>query len=152
MIPLMATRWGARFVGVWGWGFILGSLLGLQLSVLPLVEVIIWTLIFVPAHWLTFDRIPTGGSATGERSPVPARLFFCTYGVLLLLFVGNAIVSFATGRRLPAWFETTVLYYSGLVPPNVFNRQDLSMGDRWTVIERCVGRELGTCPVRRPGG
>jgi hypothetical protein len=38
MVPLMATRWGARFVVVWGWAFILVSLAVLQLSVLPLVE------------------------------------------------------------------------------------------------------------------
>ena len=152
MVPLMATRWGARFVEVWGWAFILGSLTGLQLSVLPLVEVIIWALIFVPSHWLARDRGPATNGAGGERSSVPAALFFCGYGVLVLLFFGNAIVSFATDWRLPPWFENTVLLYSGLVSPNVFNRQDLSMGDRWAVIERRDGEKWEFVPFDGPAG
>jgi hypothetical protein len=150
MIPLMATRWGARFVVVWGWAFILGSLADLQLSVLPLVEVVMWTLVFMPAHCLTRHGAPGTRQEGPERSS--AVLFFCAYGVLIVLFFGNAIASFATGRRLPPWFENTVLFYSGLVAPNVFNRVDLSMGDRWAVIERRDGEKWELVPFNGPVG
>jgi hypothetical protein len=153
MIPLMASHWGARFVVVWGGVFILTSLAGLQLSVLPLVEVIIWTLIFVPAQWLVRDHSnDSPPQCESDRSSIPAMFFFCIYGVLVLLFFGNAIVSFATGRRLPLWFENSVFLYTGLVAPNVFNRQDLSMGDRWPVIERREGDRWRLIPFNGTAG
>lgn len=48
-------------------------------------------------------------------------------------------------RELPG-FVSTVLFYSGLVAPDVFNRVDLSMGDRWAVIERRNGEKWELVP------
>jgi hypothetical protein len=87
-----------------------------------------------------------------ERSSAPALLFFCGYGVLLLFFFGNAVCLFVTGRRLSPWFENTVLFYSGLVEPDVFNHADLSMGDRWAVIERRDGERWDLVPFNGPAG
>jgi hypothetical protein len=155
MLPLVVTRWGARFVHLWGWAFIFGSLVGLQLSVLPAVEVIIWALIFSPARWFAFG----GGSITGNPALTHLRFraaaigIFCSgYGLLLLLFYINAITDFTLKRDLPGWIRNPVLYYSGLVAPNVFNQVDLTMGDRWPVLYRLDGEHRGMVPLNGPEG
>ena len=48
MIPLMFWRWGRHFVCLWGFSFFLISLLFIHLSYLPHIELVLWTLIFVP--------------------------------------------------------------------------------------------------------
>jgi hypothetical protein len=155
MLPLMLTRWGGRFVQLWGWAFILGSLVDLQLSILPVVEVIMWTLVFVPARW--FASI--GGALRAPNTPDFSSLrrfavgLFCgAYGLLLLAFYANAVAEFSLGLALGPWDKYPVLFYSGLVAPNVFNREDLSMGDRWPVIERLDGPDRGLVPLNGPEG
>ena len=152
MLPLMATRPGARFVHLWGWAFILGSLVDLQLSILPLVEVIMWALIFSPARWYAHtDRSDTAGNAPQWRTAAIGA--FCgTYAFLLLLFFFNAVTGFIFDRQLPGWVANRVLFYSGLVAPNVFNRQDLTMGDRWPVIERVDRSAPELVPFTGPDG
>lgn len=155
MLPLMFTRWGARFVHLWGWAFILGSLADLQLSILPVVEVIMWTLIFVPGRrFASVARTSTGEPApAASRLRTPAVSLFCGgYGLLLLFFFANAVTEFTLGRPMGAWNKYPVLFYSGLVAPNVFNREDLSMGDRWPVIERLDGPHRGLVPLNGAEG
>lgn len=155
MVPLVFTRWGLRFVRRWGWCFILGSLADLQLSILPVVEVIFWILVFVPAdRWGWLKRSPAQGTARAEFLPqkVWRGLFPVVLATLLLLYFGNAISGFVFNRRLPHSFENTVLFYAGLVAPNVFNREDLSMGDKWVVLERVEGAERYTIPLNGPDG
>jgi hypothetical protein len=159
MLPLMLTRWGARFVRLWGWAFILGSLADLQISILPVVEVIMWTLVFVPAGWFAFATSASGApadtplpvSSSGLR-PFAAGLFCGAYGLMLLFFFANAILEFTLSRPMGPTNQYPVLYYSGLVAPNVFNRADLSMGDRWPVIERLDGPHGGLVPLNGPEG
>ena len=151
MLPLMLTRWGARFAHVWGWAFILGSLAHLQLSILPVVELIMWTLVFVPAKWFApargfLTRAGTVVSSVRLR-PFAGGLFCGAYGIMLLFFYANAIVEFTLGRPMRSWDKHPALFYSGLVAPNVFNRADLSMGDRWPVIERLDGPHRGLVPL-----
>ena len=155
MLPLVMTRWGARFVHLWGWAFILGSLVDLQLSILPVVEVIMWMLIFSPARWFAgLGRSASGRSAqTSSRGRTAAISLFCGgYGLLLLLFFTNAISDFTLKRELPGWIRNPVLFYSGLAAPNVFNREDLTMGDRWPVLERLDGEHSGLVPLNGPEG
>ena len=156
MLPMMLTRWGARFVRLWGWAFILGSLAHLQISILPVVEVLMWTLVFVPGRWFAF----AGGASQGANArarlsrprPVAVALFCGAYGLMLLFFFANAIVEFTLGRPIGATNKYPLLFYSGLVAPNVFNRADLSMGDRWPVIERLDGVHRGLVPLNGPDG
>jgi hypothetical protein len=150
MLPLMLTRWGGRFVLLWGWAFILGSLADLQLSILPVVEVIMWTLVFVPAGWFAFAGGAPARAATSASSrlrPFAVGLFCGAYGLLLLAFYVNAITVFTLGLAIGNWDRYPVLFYSGLVAPNVFNREDLSMGDRWPVIDRLDGPHRGLVPL-----
>ncbi len=156
MLPLMFTRWGARFVRLWGWAFILGSLADLQLSILPVVEVIIWTLVFVPAGWFVSARVassPATPSASSRLRLLAVGLFGGAYGLLLPFYYGNAIAEALLRLPLPQVANNfPVLYYSGLVAPNVFNRADLSMGDRWPVIERLDGPYRGLVPLNGEAG
>jgi hypothetical protein len=140
MIPLMFTRWGSVFVHVWGWIFILGSVIDLQLTLLPFVEVVLWGMIFLPSRWF---HAPDGNKAVSPSRPnhsgdlgfAPA-VYAVGYGVLSLLFFTNAILGSTIGGSLPPWIANPVLHYAGLVAPNVFNTADLTMGDRWAVMTR----------------
>lgn len=156
MLPFMLTRWSARFVQLWGWAFILGSLADLQLSILPVVEVIMWTLVFVPSRWFALT-VTSSLRPCCPEFPSRSRRFaagvFCTaYAMLLLFFYANAITGFALGGPMVAANKYPALFYSGLVAPNVFNRTDLSMGDRWPVIERLDGPQRGLVPLNGPEG
>jgi hypothetical protein len=159
MLPLMFNRWGARFVRLWGWAFILGSLADLQISILPVVEVIMWTLVFVPAGWFASASSASGNPAavtlpvsSSRLRPIAAGLFCVAYGLMLLFFYSNAIAEFTLRRPMGATNKYPVLFYSGLVAPNVFNRADLSMGDRWPLIERLDGPHRGLMPLNGPEG
>lgn len=141
MIPLIFTRWGTVFVRVWGWVFILGSVLDLQLTLLPFVEVVLWAMVFLPSRWFF---APHGSGAVSACGPphgpgnlrLGARLYTASYGLLSLMFFTNAILGSTIGGSLPPWIGNPVLYYAGLVAPNVFNTTDLTMGDRWAVLTR----------------
>jgi len=158
MIPLMLSVWGAVYVRVWGWIFILGSVVDLQLSLLPFVEVVMWTTVFVPATWLAW----AGGKAQAPASAADslkwggsryrAAVFTAGYGTLSLLFFTNALLAVAAGRPQPAWYASAVLFYAGLGSPNVFNTLDLTMGDRWTVLTRIDGERSELVPFDGPEG
>lgn len=149
MVPLAATARGRRFVHWWGWVFILGSLADLQLSILPVVETLMWAFVFTPARWFAGrDRATLVEPAVTALPPraFATRLYCGVYGMLLVLYVGNGLARFTLARELPGWLNTAVLPLSGLVAPNVFNREDLSMGDRWVVLERADGALSGSVP------
>ena len=158
MIPLMLRGWGAVYVRVWGWIFILGSLVDLQLTLLPFVEVVMWTTVFVPATWLAWagGKAQAPASAAGSLqcggSRYRAAAFTAGYGTLSLLFFTNALLGVAAGRSLPAWVADPVLFYAGLVAPNVFNTMDLTMGDRWTVLTRIDAERSELVPFDGPEG
>ena len=50
MIPLIFFKWGRRYVVIWGMIFFLISLIGINLSYLPHVEILFWLLIFFPIN------------------------------------------------------------------------------------------------------
>jgi hypothetical protein len=143
MIPLILSRRGAAFVRTWGWIFIVGSLIDLQLTILPFVEAVLWTMIFVPARWLSgrmpahFPVVP--GTDKSYELRFPAIVYTAGYGLLSALFFSNAILGATIGRTLPHWISNPVLFYAGLVAPNVFNTADLTMGDHWAVLTRTDG-------------
>lgn len=150
MIPLIFTRWGTVFVRVWGWIFILGSVFHLQLTLLPFVEVVLWSMVFLPGRWFSAPAA-RAGLACGADQPRElgraALVYTAGYGLLSLMFFTNAILGFMTGGSLPLWIASPVLYYAGLVAPNVFNTADLSMGDRWAVLTRSDREHASLVPL-----
>jgi hypothetical protein len=143
MIPLIFSRRGAAFVRTWGWVFIAGSLIDLQLTILPFVEAVLWATIFVPAG--SSSRRPAAGltsvAGTDDSNTLryPTVAYTAGYGLLSILFFTNAILGATVGGAIPHWMSDPVLFYSGLVAPNVFNTADLTMGDHWAVLTRTDG-------------
>jgi hypothetical protein len=143
MIPLIFTRWGAAYVRIWGWVFILGSLLDLQLTLLPFVETVLWAMIFLSPRWFLTRRPVAVAADTNPGNGSGLRFapigYTAGYLVLSLLFFANAILGSTVHVSLPRWIANPILFYAGLVAPNVFNTQDLTMGDHWAVLTRTDG-------------
>jgi len=146
MIPMMFTRWGARYVMVWGWVFALGSLLLLHLTLLPFVEIIYWAALFLPAGWFGWAgrNQPSGPvhGKPGQSRCAAAIPFLLCYQALLVLYYGNVILRRPQGSRI----GDPLLVYAGLVAPDVFNKTDLRMGDRWAVVFRVAGGRREVVP------
>ncbi|HZP49347.1 MAG TPA: hypothetical protein VFB07_12465 [Vicinamibacterales bacterium] len=151
MIPLVFTRRGAAFVRTWGWIFILGSVVDLQLTLLPFVEAVLWAMVFFRARPSPAidpaKRISTGDSIRRSGMRPAVAIYGVGYGFLSLMFFTNAILGFAAGASLPRWVANPVLYYVGLVAPNVFNTMDLQMGDRWAVLTHADGGQSTVVPL-----
>jgi hypothetical protein len=133
--------------------FILGSLGDLQLSVLPLVEVVMWLAVFAPSRWFTWS-VRSARSSFAEDSPWRGRalaMYISTFTALFVLFLADAVVPALTQRRLPAWIGQSLIY-TGLAAPNVFNRVDLKMGDSWAILDRMHGNQLERVPFNGPDG
>ena len=155
MLPMVFFRWGRVFVIWYGALFILFSLLGIQISILPMVEVLLWVWLFLPTGFITkifvikvseYRCNGIGGSAKG------VCIFFWVYLVLMSIFTLNVLLTQVLGRQLPQWVSEYLLVYSGLIAPNVFNDNDLKMGDTWPVIYRVQGSELVRLPLNGVDG
>lgn len=147
LLPLLRWTWGRRFVIAWGLGFFSVSALFLQLSYLPWIELLLWALIFLPV----VGRWPEAAA----QSDVTERSRRHTISVLCCLLVALAsLAAVVTAQpvmsatdRVTGWTirdsfpdmtarTQTYVRSVGLAPPNVFNRADLRMGDRWPMIHR----------------
>lgn len=132
MVPLIWTRWGARFIIWWGALFFALSLLFLQLSYLPALEIILWIALFHrPASG---DSRPPEILAPFIRSPRRAARIAAACFALVAVFAAIE-VPYAAG-----WIEERserfrrIAQGAGLEIPEVFNRDDLRMGDAWPVL------------------
>ncbi len=144
MLPLIFTRWGTRFVIAWGAVFFLVSLLALQLSYLPLLEIFFWIALF---------RRPAPAKIA-LRSDLVSRRRFAHLGILVMAVAAVAAFiaqdfPFASDRFKHDRLDRA-LYTVGLDVPQVFNRDDLRMGDVWPVIYR--GDRETLLPYHGPDG
>jgi hypothetical protein len=155
MLPMVFFWWGRVFVIWYGAFFIVFSLFGIQISILPMVEALLWMWLFLPSAWLfkllgknvsEFRCNVTGGSAKG------VWLFFWGYIGLMSIFTLNVLFTQVFDCPLPQWVRQYPLAYSGLIAPNVFNKDDLGMGDKWPVIYRIQGCELVKLPLNGVDG
>ena len=134
MIPLVWTRWGTRFVVTWGILFFAASLAILQLSYLPVLEILLWIALF----W----RPRAHAVASGERYRPFTRSRLAGRGVVI---AGSSVLIVFALIGLPymddLWGPEVEpvrrgLQAFGLEVPVVLNRDDLRMGDAWPVIYR----------------
>ena len=153
MIALVGFRVGHKFVVWYGWVFIALSLLALQLSYLPHMEVCLW--------WLLFHRLRpkpgTGGLSDRERPErvsIGMRRIGAVYGLVLLLFVGTFahIDQWLDDRGLDWRRPTAICKYVGLCVPVVFNRTDLKMGDSWFLLYRVTEKGNARVPLNGSDG
>jgi hypothetical protein len=110
------------------------------------VELIYWTAIFLPAGrfaWAGRNERWDSATPTPRHSRCAAAIpFVICYHALFFLYFGNLALGRPTGSRL----GDPLLVYAGLVAPNVFNRTDLTMGDRWAVFDRMDGNGMELVP------
>jgi hypothetical protein len=153
MLPMVFFRWGRAFVIWYGGLFIAVSLVGILISILPMVEVLLWVWLFLPSAWL--PKILVQSKQDWARDSRPLRgigIFVWGYAVLISAFTLDVIFTQALDRPFPQWFRGSVFSYSGLIAPNVFNQDDLSMGDHWPVIHRVEGSQLVELPLNGTDG
>lgn len=143
MIPLLFWKRGSWWVKSWGWLFFLLSVITIQLSYLPHVEMILWFLIFHRFNFLKIRPLTIPQGLLSSTYRVNYALFFYT-----LTFTGYVLLRFPLVSRYSV--KTTIqmlgkanyrqldeaLYRLGYDSPHVFNKSDLSMGNNWVVIER----------------
>lgn len=137
MLPLIWTRWGARFVVWWGALFFTLSLVVLQLSYLPLLEMLFWTALF------RRPRSTAPEEARHEpwlRSDRAHKTIMATAAAMLLAFAMTGVPYLDGTIGLEAEGARRSLAAIGLEVPYVLNRDDLRMGDAWPVLYR---REAG---------
>ncbi len=133
MFPLMFFRWGRRFVVAWGLVFFIISLVCLQLSYLPYLELVLWLLIFASKR-----QQPAADPAQyPAQRPSTVTAYTATIAMAFTVFL---LTWFAPGGRVwsgHAWDQPQrVLAWGGLDAPQVFNEADLRMGERWPLIDR----------------
>jgi len=135
MIPMMWSnyRWAVFFAKWYGWFFVVFSF-GLNISALPPAEVVAWAFLFGPPcfpKWRGWSgALPTHRgirSRVGELCLSGWRWAAVFYAFLHVLPASRASVS------TPGFWDVT--RYIGLWAPNVFNEDDLRMGDVWLVFE-----------------
>jgi hypothetical protein len=135
MVPLIWSRWGGRFIVIWGAIFFAASVLILQLSYLPILETFLWTALF----W--HPRRRTEGAddryRNWIRSDRAGRAIGLAGGAVLTVFVLTGLpYTDDLWEDTPAETLRPALRTFGLEVPEVLNRDDLRMGDAWPVIYR----------------
>jgi hypothetical protein len=151
MIFLVFSKFGSFFVKWWAIQFFIISLFVINLSYLPHVELVLWSLLFFPTmrffkkrtnenDVLHEEKVQNNAFVQKTLNVKLLKLFYKSYGILVLVFV---LIRFPYVSN----YTTEVLGYSkkvigfvvsrsGLEVPSVFNLVDLSMGDKWMVIYR----------------
>lgn len=148
---LFLVRWtgGRAFVVLWGWLFFALSLVALQLTYLPHLEIVLWFLLFGLPHraGLTREgralhRPPVLVQPGSWRMVVPfLAVPYLLVGVLSPL---PSLLQVTYGTS-PADLAPAVSHYEhysrklGFSPPNVFNTPDLRTSDHWASVHRLVG-------------
>ena len=123
MIPLMFCRWGRRFVCFWGGSFILVSLIFINLSYLPHVELVLWLLIFYPS----------GSAAPTAEIVYDDRCNLCLTAMRILSFVDlSGVIRFLpasrSGEVLAGWGvrqDEIATYMVGKVRGKIYRAYDL---------------------------
>jgi hypothetical protein len=165
LVPLMYSRWTRPFVLLQGLGFFAMSLVLLNLQYLPLVELVLWALLFGPAGiaWLRArfpsllaPRMLATPEADPERISFGSRLLPALLVVVLFLaVVQNAISPYllpeSLARYTARWHSRAqvVFFPFAQQPVNVFNKLDLGMGAAFFVLHEVdeEGRHIRTVPI-----
>ncbi|NIK72516.1 hypothetical protein FHS56_000002 [Thermonema lapsum] len=152
MIPLIYFRWGSFYVKWHGVLFFVISLFFLNLSYLPWIELGLWGLIFFP--WKekspkASDAFPGGGQENLWQKVLLTGTLLIYFLVLFPYMLASGLLYGKTYRRLTDayWLQRSLelmtnrvsiwlAAHLGAVPPNVFNSQDLQMGECFFVLYR----------------
>lgn len=165
LVPLMYLKWARPFVVLQGLGFFTFSLLLLNLQYLPVVELLLWTLLFGPAvlGWVLekWQRVAPA-PASAEPAAAAARL---TVARLLPTLIGLACCAVVLQNALapglvPSAMASFVTPIRDAVRPafrlfgqaaiNVFNEKDIAMNDAYFVLQEVdtAGRHQRAVPFQ----
>jgi hypothetical protein len=165
LLPLMYLRWARPFVVLQGLGFFTISLLLLNLQYLPVIELLLWTLLFGPSllGWIQ-EKWPreVPDPATEEPTNATGRL---TVARLLPTMIGLACCAVVFQNALapglvPSAMVTFVTPIHDTVRPmfrlfgqaaiNVFNEEDIAMNDAYFVLQEVdpAGRHQRAVPFQ----
>jgi hypothetical protein len=128
-VPMMFWRRTAPVAVLWGFLFTTASMLLLQLNYLGAFEFLLWFTLFHRPRPSVAPR-----PAALQRPALVEQALHAFGAAVLVLFVANDVV-YASGHeawrnlRLSRAFSTI-----GLQAPDVFNDNDLRLGDAWPVV------------------
>jgi hypothetical protein len=146
MLALVWWRPTARLVVLWGWAFFLGSVVALQLHYLGAFELLIWIALF---HRPRF-RVVTQASNSLARPRQAEALIVRTATAFLMVFVLHETWALAGMRPYPFPRLREYLAIIGVHSPRVFNRNDQSLGNSWSVVY--FGNREELLPYHGPSG
>jgi hypothetical protein len=128
-VPMMFWRRTAPVAVLWGFLFTTASMAMLQLNYLGVFELLLW--------FTLFHRPQSSVARRPDAPPRPAfveRTLQAVAAAALTLFVANDVV-YAGGQE--AWRNERIsraFSIVGLYAPDVFNDNDLRLGDAWPVV------------------
>jgi hypothetical protein len=128
-VPMTFWRRTAPLAVLWGFLFTTASIVVLQLNYLGVFELLLWFTLF---HR---PRLSVTARTAATQRPMWVERTVQAFGAaVLLLFIVNDVV-YASGRE--AWRNeriTGAFSIVGLGAPDVFNDNDLRLGDQWPVV------------------
>ena len=124
MWPLAYFKWGRIFVFIHGFLFFLFSLLFLQISVLPYVEIILWIVVF-------WGDIKLFLKYKKPEATSLSKMYSFSLASILFLLAALAIEDTIKTRYIDNPTIKRAMIRLGIWPPNVFNKADLEMGQSW---------------------
>ena len=145
MLALVWWRPTARLVVLWGCAFFLGSIVALQLHYLGAFELLIWIALF---HRPRFRVAQTSNSFARPRWA--EALIVRTATAFLMVFVLHETWALAGIRPYPFPQLREYIAIIGVHSPRVFNRNDQSLGDSWSVVY--FGNREELLPYHGPSG
>jgi hypothetical protein len=148
MWPLACARpgsWARWFVILQGFGFFTVSWVFMQLSVLPLVELLTWIVLFwseLKPFVRRSSRIANSQSKAGQTLFGERAFVYLTGGFAAIAIFCLVDTGFRLSQRLPPQSRLskvtatlrTGLMHAGIWPPDVLNKTDLKMGEAYFVL------------------
>lgn len=132
-----------KFTLVWGYLFFLSSLIILQLNSLAWVELIFWTVIFLPSIG---KPKPLKGEDADTVVPVPKRNTIAIYShsafVFSIFLLALPLPFLPINNPLSETPVHKLAAPHGVKPINVFNSTDLRMRENWYTVETPGGQLL----------
>jgi len=145
MLALVWWRPTARLVVLWGCAFFIGSIVALQLHYLGAFEILIWIALFHRPH---FRVAQTSNSLARPRRA--EALIVRTATAFLMVFALHETWALAGIRPYPFPRLRESFAIIGVHSPRVFNRNDQSLGNSWSVVY--FGNREELLPYHGPSG
>jgi hypothetical protein len=136
MIPFLFFRIGTWFVILYGFLFFLFCAVGINISILPLVELLLWYCVFFNQPLLPKLQDLTYVLATEKQQRISPIKIYSTAYLCFFAISFYQLISFKFFSVPRSQLIIEGSKYVGLWPPVVFNSVDLQSGNQWAVIYR----------------